>query len=88
MNKVISDPASIRNFQRQLRIFNGDLESIIKKLKSQLNILGEDWRDSEFHKFEQQMDDVVKAFNRYLQESDEYVRYLNKKAEPLEDYLR
>ena len=86
MGGVIADPKNIRDFQRQLGQFNRELDAITRKLKGQLTTLNSTWRDSEYQKFEQQINEVMTAFNRYLQQSEEYTRYLDKKAKPLEDY--
>ncbi len=87
MSKVISDPKSIRQFQRQLSQFNRELENISVRLKNNLNTLGNDWRDSEFEKFRANMDEMLRIMKRYQQQSNDYVRYLDKKAEPLERFL-
>lgn len=87
MSKVISDPKSIRQFQRQLGQFNRELENISVRLKNNLNTLGNDWRDSEFEKFRANMDEMLRIMKRYQQQSNDYVRYLDKKAEPLERFL-
>jgi len=84
---VISDPKSIRQFQRQLSQFNRELENISVRLKNNLNTLGNDWRDSEFEKFRANMDEMLRIMKRYQQQSNDYVRYLDKKAEPLERFL-
>lgn len=86
MSGVVADPQEIRKFQSNLKQFNRQLETITRKLKGQLRTLGTTWRDSEYRKFEQDMNEVFKAFNRYLDQSEEYLRHLNKKAEPLERY--
>lgn len=86
MGGVIADPKNIRDFQRQLGQFNRELDALTRKLKGQLRTLNSTWRDSEYQKFEQQINEVMTAFNRYLQQSEEYTRYLDKKAKPLEDY--
>lgn len=87
MSGVIADPKNIRDFQRQLIQFNRELEMLSRKLKSNLRTLNDGWKDSEFHKFEAQMNEVLSAINRHMQDSNEYVRYLDKKAEPLERFL-
>ena len=83
---VHADPVEIRRFQSSLRQFNHQLEAIATRLKSQLRSLGTSWQDSEYHKFEQQLDEALGAFRSYLNNSEEYLRYLDKKAEPLERY--
>ena len=87
MNGVNADPKNIRDFQRQLNQFNRELEMISRKLKNNLRTLNEGWKDSEFRKFELQMNDVLRAIDHHMQQSNDYVRYLDKKAEPLERYL-
>lgn len=87
MSGVNADPKNIRDFQRQLGQFNRDLDASTRKLKGQLRTLNSSWRDGEYQKFEQQINEVISALNRYLQQSEVYIRYLDKKAEPLERYL-
>ena len=86
MSGVIADPKEIRRFQSGLRQFNQQLDSITRKVKGQLRTLSTTWRDSEYRKFEQEMNEVLNAFNRYLRQSEQYLRHLDKKAEPLERY--
>jgi len=86
MSGVAADPKNIRDFQRQLSQFNRELDTITRKLKGQLRTLNTSWHDSQYQKFEQQMNEVLNAFNRYSQQSEQYIRYLDKKAEPLERY--
>lgn len=87
MSGVKADPKNIRDFQRQLRQFNREFETLTSRLQAQLRTLNTHWQDNEFHKFEQQINEVITAFKRYHQQSDQYIRYLDKKAEPLERFL-
>jgi uncharacterized protein YukE len=86
MPGVIADPNNIRQFQSQLKQFNSELERITTRLSGNLRTLNESWRDAEYHKFEQQLTEVINVLNRYSSKSIEYTRYLDKKAEPLERY--
>lgn len=87
MSKVNADPREIRRFQSNLRQFNQQLDSITKRLKGQLRTLGVAWQDSEYRKFEVEINEMIRALNRYSRQSEQYLRYLDKKAEPLEKFL-
>ena len=86
MAKVHADPVEIRRFQRNLGTFNRELKTLTGRLQTQLRTLGESWQDDEYRKFEQEISQVVTAFNRYLAESERYSKHLDKKARPLEEY--
>lgn len=86
MAKVQADPVEIRRFQRNLGTFNRELKALTGKLQTQLRALNETWRDDEYRKFEQEISQVMTAFNRYLAESERYSKHLDKKAAPLEQY--
>ena len=87
MPGVIADPKNIRDFQKQLSQFSREMQILTRKLKGQLRTLNTTWRDAEYQKFEQQINEVLNAFGRYTQQSEEYIRYLDRKAEPLERFL-
>lgn len=84
---VVSNPKHIRNFHGQLKRFNQDLDSSTRKLKGQLRTLNERWRDVKYREFEQQIDEMLKAFNRYLGQSDSYIKHLDRLATDLEKFL-
>ena len=87
MSRVNADPREIRRFQSNLRQFNQQLDSITKRLQGQLRTLGSAWQDTEYRKFEAEINEIIRALNRYLSQSEQYLRYLDKKAESLERYL-
>jgi len=86
MSGVVADPKNIRDFQRQLNQFNREIDNLTRRLKGQLRSLSTSWRDAEYRKFEQQMNEALTSFRRYMEQSEQYIRYLDKKAEPLERY--
>lgn len=86
MPAVNADPANIRKFQSQLRLFNHELERITTKLRGNMRTLNDSWRDAEYRKFEQQMNELINVLKKYSDKSIEYTGYLDAKAEPLERY--
>ncbi len=87
MSSVISDPQEIRRFQSALRQFNQEVSTNTSRIQGQLNGLGSTWRDQEYQKFADQLNQVIQSFQQYLQNAEGYLRYLDNKAEPLERYL-
>ena len=87
MGQVYANPQEIRNFQAALRQFNSEMSSATSRIHAQLQSLGTSWRDQEYSRFSQELEEVLRTFDRYLQSSDGYIRHLDMKAAPLEGYL-
>ncbi len=87
MSGVNADPQNLRSFQRQLKQFRNELNSITSKLNGHLRVLNEGWRDPEYYKFEKQVQEMISAMKRFSDQSDQYVSYLDKKAKKLEEFL-
>lgn len=85
--RVQADPSEIRRFLSNLKRFNQELDSITRRLKSNLNALGNSWRDTEYSKFQNEMNEMLRVLARYRERSDQYANYLRKQAENLERYL-
>ena len=62
MARAIVDPAELRRFASHLKQFNGDLRDRMGSLHSQLNGLGDTWRDQEHDKFVREFEQTLKTF--------------------------
>ena len=85
--QAIADPEEIERFAKELKQFNGELQSISQRLHGQFHQLGSSWRDQEFQKFAQQFEQTSKVIQSYLRSSDAQIPMLLKKAHTLREYL-
>jgi len=88
MAQAIVDPAEIRRFAHNLKVFNGDLRAELSSLHTQLLALGDTWRDQEHDRFTQEFEQTVHVLEKFLEIAEEHVPFLLRKAERIEDYLQ
>ncbi len=88
MSQAIVDPIEIRRFVQNLKRFNGDLQTDLAGLHTQLIALGDTWRDQEHDKFRQVFEETLIILDRFLETSNEQIPYLLRKAERIEEYLQ
>ncbi len=88
MSQAIVDPNELRKFARNLDRFSNELQNQMLTLRSQLNGLGQSWRDQEHEKFTQEFEQTLVATNRFLEATQQHIPFLMRKAERVEDYLR
>jgi WXG100 family type VII secretion target len=87
MPQAIVDPEELRQFARNLKKFNGDVEDRISALGAQLIALGRSWRDQENKKFAEEFEQHMKSIARFIQVTEQHIPYLLRKAELIEQYL-
>jgi uncharacterized protein YukE len=87
MAQAIVDPAEIRRFAHNLKVFTGDVRGDLSSLHTQLLALGDTWRDQEHERFSQEFEQTVAVLEKFLEVADQHVPFLLRKAERIEDYL-
>ncbi|HEX5445720.1 MAG TPA: WXG100 family type VII secretion target [Pirellulales bacterium] len=87
MSKAIVDPTELRRFAAALKAFNGDLQSRMQVLHSQLGALSQTWRDQENLKFSEEFEQTMVAIKRFVEASNEHIPFLMRKAERVDEYL-
>lgn len=88
MSQAIVDPAELRRFAHNLKIFNGELQTRLSGLQGQLLGLGQSWRDHEHQKFVDEFQQTLAVVGRFLEASEAHIPYLLRKAERVEEYLQ
>src|SRR5262245_31826280 len=88
MAQAIVDPAEIRRFAHNLKVFNGDVRADLSSLHTQLLALGDTWRDQEHDRFRTEFEQTVHVLEKFLDIAEEHVPFLLRKAERIEDYLQ
>jgi uncharacterized protein YukE len=87
MAQAIVDPAEIRRFAHNLKVFTGDVRGDLSSLHTQLLALGDTWRDQEHDRFTQEFEQTVAVLEKFLDVAEQHVPFLLRKAERIEDYL-
>lgn len=88
MSQAVVDPAELRRFAHNLKVFNGDVRGDLSSIHSQLLALGDTWRDQEHVRFVQEFEQTVHVLEKFLEVADEHIPFLLRKAERIEDYLQ
>ncbi|MCS6852982.1 MAG: WXG100 family type VII secretion target [Gemmataceae bacterium] len=88
MPQAIVDPAELRRFAHNLKVFRSELENQISTLHGQMLRLGDTWRDQEHEKFLQEFEQTMQALTRFMAATDEHLPFLLRKAERVEEYLQ
>lgn len=88
MSQAIVDPEELRRFAHQLKRFNGELQSQMQTLYSQLQGLTQTWRDQEQQKFADEFARTLQSISKFVAAADEHIPFLLRKAERAEEYLR
>lgn len=88
MGKAIVDPEELRQFARDLKRFNADLQSRMTAMQAKLSSLGQTWRDQEHQKFANEFQDTMKTLQRFTEASDHHIPFLLRKADRVDDYLQ
>jgi uncharacterized protein YukE len=84
MSQAVVDPAELRRFAFNLKRFNGDLQTNLAGLHSQLLALGDTWRDQEHDKFRAE----IEVLERFVEAAGLHIPFLLRKAERIEEYLQ
>ena len=67
MAQAIVDPAEIRRFAHNLKVFTGDVRGDLSSLHTQLLALGDTWRDQEHDRFIQEFEQTVAVLEKFLE---------------------
>ncbi len=88
MTQAIVNPAELRRFAQMLRRFNEELNEKSAAVASQLNQLGQTWRDQEHQRFAEEFVSNMKALGRFVDSNEQFIPYLLRKAQLIEEYLQ
>lgn len=88
MSQAIVNPAELRRFAQLLRRFNEELNEKAGTVASQLNHLGQSWRDHEHQRFSEEFIGNMKALGRFVESNEQFIPYLLRKAQLIEEYLQ
>ena len=88
MSQAVVDPAELRRFAHNLKVFNEDLRSSLATLHGQMLNLGETWRDQEHVRFIQEFEETLTLLHHFMEVSGEHIPFLVHKAERIEEYLQ
>ena len=88
MSQAAADPAELRRFAGSLRRFVQDMQAQTIAMRSQMQGLGQSWRDQEYQKFVDEYEQALVVFARMLDGAEQFVPFLTRKAERIEEYLQ
>jgi uncharacterized protein YukE len=88
MSQAIVNPADLRRFANNLKMFCGELQTQSSQLRAQMGSLGNTWRDQEHEKFMAEFEQTMLVINRFLEASSQHIPFLLRKAERVEEYLQ
>jgi uncharacterized protein YukE len=88
MAQAIVDPAELRRFAQNLKVFTAELQGQLSTIKGQLVHLGSSWRDQEHLRFLEEFDNTAIALTRFIDAAEEHIPFLLRKAERAEEYLQ
>ena len=88
MSQAVVNPADLRRFANNLKVFCSELQSQTSLLRAQMGSLGQTWRDQEHEKFMQEFEQTVVVISRFLESAGQHVPFLLRKAERIEEYLQ
>lgn len=87
MAQAVANPEDMERFARELKQFNAQLASSMKRLNGQFSRLGGTWRDQEHQKFAQEYQQTMRVLHQFQRSSDQQIPFLLRKAQRLRDYL-
>ncbi len=88
MSQAIVNPDHLRQFAANLKAFSDDLEQRSGALASQMNQLGETWRDQQHRKFASEFEDELRQMGRLVRSAQQHIPYLLRKADQIDAYLK
>ena len=88
MAQAVANPEDMERFARELKQFNAQLASSMKRLNGQFSRLGGTWRDQEHQKFAQEYQQTMRVLHQFQRSSDQQIPFLLRKAQRLRDYLK
>ena len=87
MAQAIVNPAEIRRFAHNLKVFTGNVRGDLSVLHTQLLALGDTWGTRSTKRFTQEFEQTVAVLEKFLEVAEQHVPFLLRKAERIEDYL-
>jgi uncharacterized protein YukE len=87
MAQAIVDPAELRRFAHNLKLFTTEVHNHMAVLHGQLVGLGDTWRDQEHEKFVQEFAQTLQVLERFKEASEQHIPFLLRKAMRIEEYL-
>lgn len=88
MSQAIVNPDHLRQFAGNLKAFTDDLQQRAGSLSSQMNQLGESWRDQQHRRFASEFEDELRQMARLIQSAEQHIPYLLRKADQIDAYLK
>ena len=88
MSQAIVNPADLRRFANNLKVFCSELQAQSSLLRAQMGSLGQTWRDQEHEKFMQEFEQTFVVISKFLDSAGQHVPFLLRKAERVEEYLQ
>jgi uncharacterized protein YukE len=86
--QAIVDPGELRRFAQSLKRFNGELETQLTMLHSQLMGLGQTWRDQEHVRFVEEFEQTMLVLKHFTEAANQHIPFLMRKADRVEEYLQ
>lgn len=83
--KVSGKPQDMRSFAKDLRKFEDEIKQATNQLRRSFSRV--DWDDPQRQRFEQSLNDMLKASQRSVSSAPELAKTLDRKAGELERYL-
>ena len=87
MSQAVANPEDMERFARELKQFNAQLASSMKRLNGQFSRLGGTWRDQEHQRFAQEYQQTMRVLNQFQRSSEQQIPFLLRKAQHLRKYL-
>ncbi|MBI3462145.1 MAG: WXG100 family type VII secretion target [Planctomycetes bacterium] len=88
MSQAIVDPAELRRFAQNLKVFNSELQTQMSRLHGQSVGMGQSWRDQEHQKFMEEFEQTMLVLARFIESANQHIPFLLRKAERAEQYLQ
>ncbi|QDS88282.1 hypothetical protein CA51_31860 [Rosistilla oblonga] len=88
MSQAIVNPDHLRQFAGNLKVFTEELQQRAGSLSSQMNQLGESWRDQQHRRFAAEFEDELRQMARFVQSAEQHIPYLLRKADQIDAYLK
>jgi uncharacterized protein YukE len=88
MAQAIVDPAEVRRFAHNMKLFVTELTNHMAVLNGQLVGLGDTWRDQEHEKFVQEFAQTQQVMERFKEAAEQHIPFLLRKAQRIEEYLQ
>lgn len=88
MSQIRVDPSALRTFARDLKEYCEQLHREEVGLRSDLEQLGQTWKDEKFREYQRKLEAVSAELARFYPDADKYADFLGRKAAAAERFLR